>query len=122
MKRERAALVLGALGALVCLSVAGLGADPTPWKVGPARAHGVLGPLVRAADGVWDPGLLRALAVLGGVVVVLAWLAVLLVRDRRWLYTFVRFNTFFTNPPLCITEEELRHGFDVIDRGLAAIG
>jgi hypothetical protein len=84
MKRERAALVLGALGALVCLSVAGLGADPTPWKVGPARAHGALGPLVRAADGAWDPGLLRAIAVLGGVVVVLAWLAVLVVRDRRW--------------------------------------
>ena len=37
------------------------------------------------------------------------------------LYTFVRFNTFFTNPPLIITEEELRHGFDVIDRGLTAI-
>jgi len=35
------------------------------------------------------------------------------------LYTFVRFNTFFTNPPLTITEEELRHGFDVIDRGLS---
>jgi 4-amino-4-deoxy-L-arabinose transferase-like glycosyltransferase len=84
MKRERAALVLGALGALVCLSVAELGGDPTPWKVGTARAHGVLGPLVRAADGVWDPGLLRAIAVLGGVVVVLAWIAVLVVRDRRW--------------------------------------
>jgi len=38
------------------------------------------------------------------------------------LYTFVRFNTFFTNPPLSITEEELRHGFDIIDRGLTAIG
>jgi taurine--2-oxoglutarate transaminase len=37
------------------------------------------------------------------------------------LYTFVRMNTFFTNPPLTITDEELRHGFDVIDRGLAAI-
>ena len=37
------------------------------------------------------------------------------------LYTFVRFNTFFTNPPLVITEEELRHGFDVIDRGLGSI-
>jgi len=37
------------------------------------------------------------------------------------LYTFVRMNTFFTNPPLIITEEELRHGFDVIDRGLTAI-
>src|SRR5204862_8301364 len=34
------------------------------------------------------------------------------------LYTFVRFNSFFTNPPLIITEEELRHGFDIIDRAL----
>jgi taurine--2-oxoglutarate transaminase len=37
------------------------------------------------------------------------------------LYTFVRFNTFFANPPLSITEEELRHGFEIVDRGLAAI-
>jgi taurine--2-oxoglutarate transaminase len=37
------------------------------------------------------------------------------------LYTFVRWNTFFTNPPLTITEEELRHGFDIVDRGLTQI-
>jgi taurine--2-oxoglutarate transaminase len=35
------------------------------------------------------------------------------------LYTFVRWNTFFTNPPLCITEEQLREGFAIIDRGLS---
>jgi taurine--2-oxoglutarate transaminase len=34
------------------------------------------------------------------------------------LYTFVRWNTFFTNPPLCITEAELREAFGIIDRGL----
>ena len=34
------------------------------------------------------------------------------------LYTFVRWNTFFTNPPLCITEEQLREAFLIIDRGL----
>ncbi|HYA96923.1 MAG TPA: aminotransferase class III-fold pyridoxal phosphate-dependent enzyme [Methylomirabilota bacterium] len=34
------------------------------------------------------------------------------------LYTFVRWNTFFTNPPLCITEKELREGFAIVDRGL----
>jgi taurine---2-oxoglutarate transaminase len=34
------------------------------------------------------------------------------------LYTFVRWNTFFTNPPLCITEEQLREAFAIIDRGL----
>jgi taurine---2-oxoglutarate transaminase len=38
------------------------------------------------------------------------------------LYTFVRMNTFFTNPPLIITEEEMHHGFDIIDRALAQIG
>jgi taurine--2-oxoglutarate transaminase len=37
------------------------------------------------------------------------------------LYTFVRMNTFFTNPPLIITEEELRHGFDIIDRALTYV-
>jgi taurine--2-oxoglutarate transaminase len=34
------------------------------------------------------------------------------------LYTFVRWNTFFTNPPLCITEGELREAFEIIDQGL----
>ncbi len=38
------------------------------------------------------------------------------------LYTFVRWHTFFTNPPLSITEDELRQGFDIIDRGLQEIG
>jgi taurine--2-oxoglutarate transaminase len=37
---------------------------------------------------------------------------------EQGLYTFVRWNTFFTNPPLCITEQELREGFAIIDRGL----
>jgi taurine--2-oxoglutarate transaminase len=34
------------------------------------------------------------------------------------LYTFVRWNAFFTNPPLCITEAELREAFAIIDKGL----
>ena len=33
------------------------------------------------------------------------------------LFTFVRWNYFFTNPPLSITEAELREGFAIIDRG-----
>jgi len=37
---------------------------------------------------------------------------------QEGLYTFVRWNTFFTNPPLCIKEDELREGFATIDRGL----
>jgi len=35
------------------------------------------------------------------------------------LFTFVRWNYFFTNPPLCITESELREAFAIIDRALA---
>jgi taurine--2-oxoglutarate transaminase len=34
------------------------------------------------------------------------------------LYTFVRWNTFFTNPPLCITEAEMNEAFAIIDQGL----
>jgi len=37
---------------------------------------------------------------------------------EQGLYTFVRWNTFFTNPPLCITEPQLREAFEIIDRGL----
>ena len=34
------------------------------------------------------------------------------------LYTFVRWNTVMTNPPLCITEDELDEGFEILDGGL----
>ncbi|HLN96956.1 MAG TPA: aminotransferase class III-fold pyridoxal phosphate-dependent enzyme [Pyrinomonadaceae bacterium] len=37
---------------------------------------------------------------------------------QEGLYTFVRWNTFFTNPPLCIKEAELREAFAIIDKGL----
>jgi taurine--2-oxoglutarate transaminase len=37
---------------------------------------------------------------------------------QEGLYTLVRWNTFFTNPPLCINEAELREAFSIIDRGL----
>jgi taurine---2-oxoglutarate transaminase len=37
---------------------------------------------------------------------------------EQGLYTFVRWNTFFTNPPLCINEQQLREAFAIIDRGL----
>jgi len=38
---------------------------------------------------------------------------------EQGFYTFVRWNNFFTNPPLCITEAQLREGFEIIDRALA---
>jgi taurine--2-oxoglutarate transaminase len=39
---------------------------------------------------------------------------------QEGLYTFVRSNTFFTNPPLSITEDEMREAFAIIDRALEA--
>jgi len=39
----------------------------------------------------------------------------------RGLYTIVRWNTFFTNPPLCINEAELREGFTAIDGALSVV-
>lgn len=38
---------------------------------------------------------------------------------QHGLYTLVRWNTFFINPPLCINETELREGLAIIDRALA---
>ncbi|MFY9742995.1 MAG: aminotransferase class III-fold pyridoxal phosphate-dependent enzyme [Candidatus Sulfotelmatobacter sp.] len=37
---------------------------------------------------------------------------------EQGLYTFVRWHTFFTNPPLCINEQQMREAFAIIDRGL----
>ena len=37
---------------------------------------------------------------------------------QEGLYTLVRWNYFFTNPPLSITDAELREGFAIIDRAL----
>lgn len=34
------------------------------------------------------------------------------------LFTFVRWGSFMCNPPLCITEAQLREGFEIIDRAL----
>jgi len=34
------------------------------------------------------------------------------------MYAFVNWNNLFTNPPLCITEEQLRESFAIIDRAL----
>jgi taurine--2-oxoglutarate transaminase len=37
---------------------------------------------------------------------------------QEGLYTMVRWNTFYTNPPLTITEAELREAFAIVDRAL----
>lgn len=37
---------------------------------------------------------------------------------EQGMYAFVNWNNLFTNPPLCIAEEQLREAFAVIDRAL----
>lgn len=39
----------------------------------------------------------------------------------RGLFTVVRWNMFFTNPPLSISEAELREGFDIINQALDVV-
>jgi taurine---2-oxoglutarate transaminase len=39
--------------------------------------------------------------------------------NERGLFTMVRMNGIMTNPPLCITEEQLGEGFAIIDEALA---
>lgn len=38
---------------------------------------------------------------------------------QEGLFTVSHWWTLMCNPPLCITEAELREGFEIIDRGLA---
>lgn len=41
--------------------------------------------------------------------------------DDHGLFTMVRWNNIMTNPPLCITEEELAEGFEIIDAALSLV-
>ena len=75
-------VLLATLGALVAIGAPGLGADAWPFLTGRAHAHGVLGPLVRAAKGEWDVDIPRTAAVLAGLLVVAG--ALVALRKRRW--------------------------------------
>lgn len=40
---------------------------------------------------------------------------------QEGMYAFINWNNLFTNPPLCITEEQLRESFAIIDRALEMV-
>jgi hypothetical protein len=85
--------VLGALGAVVALNVPFLGADPWQFRPGAVDASGPLGFLVRLADGEWDLGLLRSVAMLAGVgVVMLATIGCLVRAWRAWVLVVACFT------------------------------
>jgi hypothetical protein len=81
--RREAGAVLGVLGILVAVTVPEVGSDPWPFREIATDAEGILGPLVRAADREWDLGLLRAAAILAGLIVTLTTVFVLSVRGVR---------------------------------------
>jgi hypothetical protein len=69
MTRRAAFAVLGVLGALAAVNVPSLGSDPWPFEPESVHTHGLLGPLVRAADGEWDLGIVRTPAVFAALLV-----------------------------------------------------
>lgn len=71
--------VLAVLGLLVFINVPELGSDPWPFKPPSVDPHGILGPLVRAADRQWDLGVVRTPGILAGVL-----LAVVALVGWRW--------------------------------------
>jgi hypothetical protein len=67
MRDNRGLALLGVLVGLVLISVPWLGSDAWAFVAPTASANGLLGPLVRAANGDWDLGIVRAPALLAGV-------------------------------------------------------
>jgi Glycosyltransferase family 87 len=74
--------VLATLALLVALAVPELGSDPWPFHPPSVHPHGVLAPLVRAADRHWDLGFVRTPGILAALVVALA--AVAAWRRTTW--------------------------------------
>ncbi len=67
MRDHRGLALLGVLVGLVLIAVPWLGSDAWAFVAPTASANGLLGPLVRAANGDWDLGIVRAPALLAGV-------------------------------------------------------
>ncbi len=85
--RRAAFGVLGVLGVLVAVNVPSLGSDPWPFRTPSVVARGLLEPLVSAADGRWDLGVVRTPAVLAGLLV--AVLAIAGWRAESWRAGFL---------------------------------
>lgn len=81
-------------------------------SVGAARSIGLFGMI----ELVRDRRTMEPLAPFNGTSAEMAALARFF--REEGLFTFVRWNGFFTNPPLCVTEAELREAFAIVDRGL----
>ena len=100
-----------------------LSIDLRPW-----RADTSPEPLVAAVAAPFDRDVERALARVetyvarareqGAGLLVLPESALGGYLREHGLYTMIANNSIHTNPPLCITEEQLGEGFEIIDRAL----
>jgi len=80
--------------------------------VGATRSIGLFG----ALELVRDPRTLEPLAPFNGTSPEMKAIGQALL--DAGLFTFVRWSTIMTNPPLCITEAELDEGFEILDSAL----
>ena len=64
--------LLGTLGVLTIIALPDLGSGAWPFAPTDVDPHGVLGPLVRAADEEWDPDVPRTAAMIAALLVALA--------------------------------------------------
>jgi len=85
LERRSAWRVLATLGALVAVTAPSLGSEPWNFRPRPVEPHGMLAPLVRAADRHWDLGFVRTPAMLAGLLVLAAALAATRFAMRRWI-------------------------------------
>jgi hypothetical protein len=76
-------IVLGALTALVLVNAPLLGSEPWQFRPGATHSHGALAVVARAAHERWDLGLMRSIAVLAGLLVLVAAAAALAGRLPR---------------------------------------
>lgn len=77
--------------------------------VGAARSIGLFG----ALELVRDRSTMEPLAPFNGTSPEMKAIAQALI--DAGMHTFVRWNTIMTNPPLCVTEDELGEGFEILD-------
>ena len=84
LDRRSVFLVLAVLAVLVVLNVPELGTELRPFRPGAIEPTGPLAWLVRLADSEWDVGILRAAALLAGLLVAVAGIVALRVQTWRW--------------------------------------
>ncbi len=70
--RPAAWALLGTLGLLAVVALPDLGSGAWPFAPTSVKPEGVLGPVVRAANGEWDPDVPRTAAMLAALIVALA--------------------------------------------------